>query len=399
MIQVTEPNRVSLSTQTKPGWSTVTAWLNSLPSDKTKKTYRLVFDFFWSYASENHLKGYTYQDNGNGARSVDSPDALVRHRYPEYKLNDDDSESSHCEKMVEAWHNVLLKNKKMADRSARGYVAVVMSFFKHATRNKASLELQINYRNRRVRINYVPTQQDLVKLRRYCNPRHWALIASMKDSGFGPDQLSHIKWGQVIRDLDHGDFWFVSGQREKTDELFATFFGPDAVNAIKAAYGDANHDGNAPVFVGEYGTYTAKGISKSIKESIVRAGFGEDDRTKNFSAYSLRAFFNTQMETARVPDNWRKSMMGHSLGQTQGAYSRPHVETLLETYKVAYKHLTIESGNGQQGMSPDDIAEMMHIFTTKDPVAFAKFVEKHGEQNPVSKLLKRQISASEAAAM
>src|SRR6267143_4100453 len=209
---------MSNSNLNQPGWSTVVAWLNSCPSDKTKRNYETMFNLFWAYASEN-LKGHTYLDNGNGARPIDSPDTLIRHRYLEYKLDDEDPESSHCEKMVEAWHGILLK-KKMADRSARGYVAVVMSFFKHATRNKASLELQINYRNRRVRIKYVPTQQDLVKLRRYCSPKHWALIASMKDSGFGPDQLTHIRWGQVTRDLDHGDFWFVKGQREKTDEPF-----------------------------------------------------------------------------------------------------------------------------------------------------------------------------------
>jgi len=393
MTQVTE--RVRISNQASPGLGTVTAWLNSLPSEKTQRTYRLVFDLFWAYASENHLKDYTYQDNGNGTRPVDSPDALVRHRYAEYKPDDEDPESSHCEKMVETWHNVLLRNKKMADRSARGYVAVVMSFFKHATRNKASLELQINYRNRRVRVKYVPTQEDLANLREYCNPKHWALIAAMKDSGFGPDQLSHIKWGQVIRDLDHGDFWFVSGQREKTDEPFATFFGPDAVEAIKAAYGDSSSAGNTPIFVGEYGTYTSKGISKAIKEVIVRAGFSKEERTKNFTAYSLRAYFNTAMETARVPDNWRKSMMGHSLGQTQSAYSRPHVEDLLRTYRSAYKYLTISAANTQQGMSPEDVAAMMHIFATKDKIAFAKFIETHGDDHPISKLLKRQISASE----
>jgi hypothetical protein len=46
-------------------------------------------------------------------------------------------------------------------------------------------------------------------------------------------------------------------------------------------------------------------------------------------------------------------------------------------------------------MSPEDVADMMHIFATKDKAAFAKFIEAHGDEHPISKLLKRQISASE----
>src|SRR5438445_4019041 len=262
---------MSKSNLTAPGWSSVSAWLDSIPSEKTVRTYHLVFDHFWTFASEKYLGGLSYQDNGN-ARPVDSPDALVRHRFAEHKLDNEDPDSSPCDRMVEAWHGILLKKEKMADRSARGYVAAVKSFFKHATRDNASLNLvNLHYRNKRVHISYVPTLEDLVKLRRYCNPRHWALIAAAKDSGFGPDQMTHIRWKDLVRDINHGEYWFVSGQREKTDEPFATFFGPDATRAIIAAYGDdANRDGNTPVFIGEYGTYTTKGISKAIKTSIIR---------------------------------------------------------------------------------------------------------------------------------
>jgi hypothetical protein len=102
------------------------------------------------------------------------------------------------------------------------------------------------------------------------------------------------------------------------------------------------------------------------------------------------------METARVPDNWRKSMMGHSLGQTQGAYSRPHVEDLLRTYKDAYKYLTVEGSMEPKGMTAEDIAEVMAALASKDKTAIAKIVEKYGEEHPLSKLMKQQITVSEA---
>src|SRR5437899_5803034 len=100
---------MSKSNLSAPGWGSVSAWLDSIPSEKTVRTYHLVFDHFWMFASENHLKGLTYQDNGNGVRPIDSPDALIRHRFAEHKLDNDDPDSSHCDKMVEAWHGVLLK--------------------------------------------------------------------------------------------------------------------------------------------------------------------------------------------------------------------------------------------------------------------------------------------------
>jgi len=392
---------------TAPGWASVAAWLDSVPSEKTQRNYEMMFGIFWKYATEVHFRGL-----------IDSPDALVSHRFKEVKLGDEDPASFHCESIVEAFHKKL-KADGLADRSAQGYVATVRSFFNHATRDKASLKLRINYRHKRVRIKYVPTQEDLVKLRRFCSPRTWTWIVAMKDSGFGPDQLSHIRWGQIDK-VNTGDpsYWFMYGQREKTDEPFATFFGPDSTAAITATYGTGQGKGlDAPIFLGEYGEpISSKGISMAIKRAVIAAGFTSDERTKNFTAYSLRAFYNTQLETARVPDNWRKRAMGHAVGMVQGAYSGPHIETLVETYKAAYKYLRVEGMNTERGVSAEQLGELLSILTPIlkpkesgegiDLGRIASFVKKYGEDDPLSKLakeqldklLKQQISASEAAA-
>src|SRR5438034_3250137 len=65
-----------------PGWSSVAAWLDSVPSEKTQRNYETMFGIFWEYATENHFRGF-----------IDSPDALVSHRFKESKLDAEDPAS------------------------------------------------------------------------------------------------------------------------------------------------------------------------------------------------------------------------------------------------------------------------------------------------------------------
>ena len=370
-----------------PGWNTVFSWIDSLSARKTRRDYEEAFSLFWTWALENRLK--------NDASITEStPDALIRHRLVELKK--EAPERFHCEDIVEAYHRTLL-DRGLSDGSARRYIAVIRSFYKHATRN-GGLDLRIKFKKIRVQQKYVPSLDDIRKVRLQCNPILWSLVATMKDSGLGPDQVSHIKRGQIEK-LD-GGFWYVTGQRQKTGETFSTFLGPDATKAIEAAYGTITPsiEGRAPVFLNEYKKlFTSSAITQRVQRAIKAAGFKpieRGDQTESFSTYSFRIFFNSALETARVPENWRKRAMGHALGDVQGAYSHPAITELLRTYRDAYKFLSIEIP-AQQGMSPEDVADMMHIFATKDKAAFAKFIEAHGDEHPISKLLKRQISASE----
>ena len=323
----------------KPGWSTVTAWLDSRGAADTQEHYGDAFVLFWTWALENPLKNDP---------TITNPDQWVQHRIAE--LRKENLEQYHCETtIIEPYYHFLIKRKPnpVSDGTAKTYLGVISSFLKHATRTGLNLS-RLKFGKMRARTKYLPSQEDLAKLRRYCPPLTWALVASMASSGLGPNQLTHIRWGQVEKRDDK--YWIVSGQREKTGEQFVTFFGPQAVNAIEAAYyvnGVApTTDGRAPIFLNEYKQpFTGDAVAQRIKRAIVNAGFHRvqhGEVIEEFSAYSLRVFFNTALERARVPENWRKKMMGHSLGAVQGAYSRPDVETLLAEYKKAYKELSVE---------------------------------------------------------
>jgi len=343
-------------------------WIASFDSVNTQESYAEIWDAFWDFAD----KRYTNRPAG------DPIDWLVKHRYDEVNLAPPDR--FHCEDIVTEYYNTL-KDTDLSDGSIKIYIAAIKSFFKHATRNVGALHLQIKFGKKRVRFKYIPTQIDLVKLKKYCNRRTWALAATIKDTGLGPEDLTHITWGKIDKvNTDDPKFWFMSGQREKTDEPFSSFFGPDATDAIVVGFGTGQGRGpDTAVFEG----FTSNAIRMAIKRASIAAGLPE-----NFSAYSLRGFYNTQLEIARVPDNWRKRAMGHAVGVVQGAYSGPQIQELLKTYKAAYHYLTVETNGGDKskGLSAEDVAELLSAFMSKDKAAIAKLEEKYGVESPLSKL-------------
>ena len=230
------------------------SWLKSL-APRTQETYEKIWDEWWTWVSPKLLKlPVTEYDTPDGGA-----DGLITHRFNEIKK--EAPARFHCEDLVTEWYNHLKDTGDLSDLSLRAYVAVVASFFTFGTRGAGKLGLQIKWGKKRVRFKYVPTQLDLVKLRRYCSPRTWALIAAMKDSGFGPDQLSRIRWEQTSKIEGNPDYWFIFGQREKTDEVFATFFGPDATKAITAVYGDWDVNDVTELFTNELKKpYTSEAI-------------------------------------------------------------------------------------------------------------------------------------------
>jgi len=340
------------------------AWINALGSNHTKDVYRKIWANWWGwswakYASEGGVPNPTGY----------SPNDLITHRFAEVKL--DPPGRFHCEDLVTEWHESL-KQRGLSDGARRTYLAVIKSFFKYGTHGTGSLGLQIKIGRKRRREKYVPTQIDLLKLRRYCSPREWALIACCKDAGFGPDQLSHLMSKQIT--LLESDWWVLTGQREKTDEPFVTFWGPDATNAYRAAFGDpANYDPTKPAFSTELGTpHTSNSIRMAMWRAITRASM-----PKGLNPYALRAFFNSQLETAKVPDNWRKRAMGHSLGQVQGAYSHPQLADWLKTYKEAYRFLSVENGGSKpEGLSGEDVVELLMAFNRGDKETINKYLAR-----------------------
>src|SRR5437667_7558117 len=180
-------NTADVRVRNLPGWQSVNSWLDSRGSADTQEHYADAFVLFWTWALENRLKNDP---------TITTPDIWVANRLLELKK--EGLERYRSEEIVEAYYHFLTKRKlnPVSDGTAKVYLNVISSFLKHSTRSGLDLS-RIKFGRMRARTKYLPSQEDLAKLRRYCNPRTWALIAAMKDSGFGPAQLTHIKWGQI----------------------------------------------------------------------------------------------------------------------------------------------------------------------------------------------------------
>src|SRR5260370_37465459 len=155
------------------GWSSVREWIGDFSSPATKDSHYFEFLTFWKWLKANHAK-ITWE-NGHGVSTVQEPDDLIRHRKAERRLADDDdvvrNPRYHCEDLVKEFYKALksyktAKGEHLADRSRREYVGCVKSWFKHATHDEHSLKLNIKFDAKRLRVNYISVQDDLIKLRR-----------------------------------------------------------------------------------------------------------------------------------------------------------------------------------------------------------------------------------------
>jgi hypothetical protein len=139
---------------------------------------------------------------------------------------------------------------------------------------------------------------------------------------------------------------------EKTGYIAKTFFGTDAIKALKA-YIEARRKGsrkidpetvtkNSPLFrTWEKGK--AKRMSRMCASTIIRNAFlkiGE----KKMSAHSLRKALQTNLEKGGMPTNWIDQVLGHELINSRDAYSLPTEEELKEAYMKAYEeHVQLDS--------------------------------------------------------
>jgi integrase len=188
------------------------------------------------------------------------------------------------------------------------------------------------------------TKEDIRRLLEKANRRQKAIILFLKDSGLRVSDLIRLRYGDVKGSLERGDqFIPIRIVTEKNNTVATTFIGPEAVSALKdyikwRAKREELKD-ESPLFRvsgGRRDPMTRSGVSSSINHLIELAGLKGE-----ISAHSLRKYFQTQLESAKMSFNWIKAMMGHKLSGVEAAYSKPTEETLKKAYIEAYDHLRI----------------------------------------------------------
>jgi len=167
----------------------------------------------------------------------------------------------------------------------------------------------------------IPEKAELVKLvNRAKSRRTRAVILFLKDSGLRISDVVRLKWTD-IQDMGDGFYGFTL-ITQKSKVKASPFIGPEASEAL-----DQLPRKNDRIFQVEP-RYLSMAITILVKEAELADGL---------TAHGLRKYFNTELEAARVPKEYRYAMMGKKVS----VYDENRQGRLFNVYKQNYDHLRI----------------------------------------------------------
>ncbi|UCE28554.1 MAG: tyrosine-type recombinase/integrase [Candidatus Bathyarchaeota archaeon] len=167
----------------------------------------------------------------------------------------------------------------------------------------------------------IPEKAELVKLVNAAKSRrHRADILFLKDSGLRLSDVVRLRWSD-LEDFGEGFYGFRLITRKKRVKA-VSFVGPETTQALEQL--PRKKDRIFPIAP----KYLSTAISTLISEASLDAGF---------TAHGLRKYFNTELEAARVPKEYRYAMMGKRVS----VYDENRQRRLLKVYRENYDSLRV----------------------------------------------------------
>jgi len=301
-------------------------WQASFVSDKTKGNWTALMEKFCDATGVNH-------------------EQLFAERMATY-TSQDPATARQPEERVKGYLKDLVKAGYYSPATIRTIFKAIKSFYNMATYEMAPLKISpktLNLPKGGVVKSLPPTADDIETLLAAATARDRAMIAFMAETGWGPELVAaaDIDW----LDKTQGLPYIILRQRIKTNVDVMSFVGDRAAKYLDQ-YLRIRDAKEGPLFLNQDGLrMTPKRINEAIVIVAERAGINKKiHRGRNaLHAYSLRHYFQTTMEDAKVPKNWIDRMMGHALDEVEGAYSLPRVLQMREAYIAAYPKLVPSS--------------------------------------------------------
>jgi hypothetical protein len=332
----------SSSTSLLERYPSVRKWKEGL-NPNTYTAYVYLFEDFMKWLAANSTEIGSY-----------SPDELVRHQKQSRKSEEEDAEYLLYE-CVQRW----VRTKKGRKGYLENHVKAVRSFMEH---NRATLPRDRSFR---IKGDYAPvpcelTMEQLRLVIDRSNPTFRAIFLMMFQSTM--DQESFITWSDegwedLKRQLDAGeDVIAVTIPGRKNSRFatsFFTFFGGDALEALKLYLNEVRGYGPGPIFLNQFKAPMAKkpiqeywlrqlhdlGLLKPLPGSrkVPRYGRG---------LHNLRDLARTNWtQRARGDQEQIEFMMGHKVdanGYFQGAQVRDKMRSHFKA-KIPYMNLLTSS--------------------------------------------------------
>ena len=299
------------------------------------------------------------------------PDELIEERKVDMAKSNEKEKRRH-EKRIQEYFNEL--NEQKSRNTAKFHVMVLKSFYK-------ANYLPLEYETPKTWIthqDHVPTLEEAQRMYSNANtPLERALFSFLCQSGQRISIVCSMTYSMVKDGLDKevftvdipGSLTNTKGEMtNKNRQDYYCVLGKDTIEALKEyveymkTLGFEYEDGT-PLFMTEerYSKFRAKSgmeqnhcwinpnrANKIIRKIAKKTGLlngGTTLKSGNtrykIHCHSFRKFFNTQMEVGGMPYNWHNFVMGHSLGQVNGSYSRPIKEMILKRYQECEHHITV----------------------------------------------------------
>jgi len=284
-------------------------WMTQLSNrdEDTREGYRLYFLKFCEWMGK-------------------SPNELIEMKKQALEHNGDRRENMVLEGKVKQFMSYL-EHEAVTKQGKKGYglgtrkmaFAGILSFFDH---NQYPLSMKRGDRPSGDALgSRIPEKAEIVKLVNTAKSRrHRAVILFLKDSGLRLSDVVKLQW-KDLQDFGEGFYGFkLITQKNKVKG--SPFIGPEASQALEQL------PRKKPRIFPIDATYLSAAVSDLIKE----AGLGQ-----GLTAHGLRKYFNTELEAARVPKEYRYAMMGKRVS----VYDENRQRRLFEVYRENYDNLRV----------------------------------------------------------
>jgi integrase len=250
-----------------------------------------------------------------------NPDTIIKERLEQLQSSNLNIKRKH-EEIVESYI-IHLKNDESSPNTISTAVGLIKSFY---SANYGRLEQVASVRPYTIRQFKMPTIKDIKKMCALADPETKAWILCQKDSGLGNTDLLDLslanlssEYGTIGQQLRKGTVPIhVEIRRQKTGERTHSFFGPNAIEALKE-YVNVNGR-TANIFNMQMRT-----VQQRIKALGIRAKVATAEVP--ITPYVFRKAFNTYMkfgdpakDIPGVNEALVELMMGHSIGRVRSAY-------------------------------------------------------------------------------
>jgi site-specific recombinase XerC len=291
-----------------------------------------------------------------------TPDQLVAERKQQLKPSSSDEDETKTEDLVTQFFNFLSgESKDPTDRakkrtSAKSYYGAIRSFFRYNSTAKSPIALTGQTPKSPAGRRILPiTLDEFKRIDAVVGVRDRALLRFMKDSGCSTEDVVVFNYGDIRTQFEKGEqFIHLKAVRQKTQNNYDTFIGPNAVEALKIYFDLRKQHGESftdatPIFLTEASKKDEFGNPRPrvrLDKVSVRTIFARVKRQLviTVSPHRVRKLFSTQMASAHVHPAVIKYWEGHSMGSgdIEASYVIQRLDEQLKEYKNAYHCIDIQ---------------------------------------------------------